>query len=69
MSNRKDSDRRTNNLQERNDLDMAITELHQTIVRLNKVIEQVKPVPTTTAAPQTTATITLATLNIPKVYH
>ena len=64
MANRKDSDRRTNNLQERNDLDMAITELHQTIVRLNKVIEQVKP-----AAPQATASITLATLNIPKVYH
>ena len=45
MSDRKLSDRRaaSNSTQDHSDLNSAITELHQTIVRLNKAIDRVHP--------------------------
>ena len=67
------SDRRTAK-QEGNDLDTALTELHQTIVRLNKVIEQVKAMPVANhsnapaSAPQNQP-LTLQNLVIPKILH
>lgn len=45
MSNSKNTDRRVNSpsAQESSDLNSAITELHQTIVRLNHAIDKVHP--------------------------
>ena len=62
------SDRRTTSTQqESSDLDAAITELHQTIIRLNNVIEQVKTMPTTATvgnAPKTTEVSTASALSM-----
>lgn len=73
MSDRKPFDRRraAEATQERSDLNVAITELHQTIVRLNKVIDQVKaPEPQSeTSAKQESFTLDLANIKIPKTLH
>ncbi|HEY7774289.1 MAG TPA: hypothetical protein VIC26_13990 [Marinagarivorans sp.] len=91
MSNRKAPERRVTTTssqtssQDNNDLGMAITELHQTIVRLNKVIDRVKPEPQHAPArkPLNAASqsltrsddaaaaeeLCLASLNIPRVLH
>lgn len=91
MSNRKVPERRISAVNrqsgnpDHNDLSMAITELHQTIVRLNKVIDQVKHEPTGTTAkrqvsqttksqanevnPELPEELCLATLIIPKILH
>lgn len=81
MSNRKAPERRStiDNRQDNSDLNIAITELHQTIVRLNKVIDRVKPEQQLNAKlgaqnaniDQETSSdeLCLASLNIPKVFH
>ena len=83
MSNRKAPERRStvDNRQDNNDLNMAITELHQTIVRLNKAIDRVKPETkhsstfmdarnaANTALENAPDEPCLANLNIPKVFH
>lgn len=73
MSDRKPSDRRraADVTQERSDLNVAITELHQTIVRLNKVIDQVKtPEPRSSqASKQESFELDLANIKIPKTLH
>ena len=73
MSDRKPSDRRraADVTQERSDLNVAITELHQTIVRLNKVIDQVKtPEPRSAESPkQVSFELDLANIKIPKTLH
>ena len=76
MANSKNTDRRQGKaLSQNEDLDVAITELHQTIVRLNKAIEKVnspsEPLrkaskPGTT---QGNESLDLATIDIPKIYH
>ncbi|MDZ7924265.1 MAG: hypothetical protein U5M23_09410 [Marinagarivorans sp.] len=60
------SDRRTTSTQqESSDLDAAITELHQTIIRLNNVIEQVKTIPAAVGrVPKTTTAPTTSALSI-----
>lgn len=73
MSDRKPIDRRraAEETQERSDLNVAITELHQTIVRLNKVIDQVKtPEPhSAQASKQGSFELDLANIKIPKTLH
>ncbi|WP_236982968.1 hypothetical protein [Marinagarivorans cellulosilyticus] len=81
MSNRKAPERRStiDTRQDNSDLNIAITELHQTIVRLNKVIDRVKPEQRLNAklGPQelnadhdaASDELCLASLNIPKVFH
>lgn len=73
MSDRKPSDRRraADVTQERSDLNVAITELHQTIVRLNKVIDQVKtPEPRSAESPKLESfELDLANIKIPKTLH
>lgn len=83
MSNRKAPERRNtiDNRQDSSDLNMAITELHQTIVRLNKAIDRVKPDTKhsstlvdaqnaiNAALEEPADEPCLANLNIPKVFH
>lgn len=73
MSDRKPMDRRraAEVTQERSDLNVAITELHQTIVRLNKVIDQVKTPEQrmTNGAKQESLALDLANIKIPKTLH
>jgi hypothetical protein len=83
MSNRKAPDRRRSPISSpqpgQSDINLAITELHHTIVRLNSVIDQVKK-PLSQPAPLTPATnqkasgdlqqdLCLANLDIPKIFH
>ncbi len=68
MANSKDTDRRVTP-QDRSDLDMAITELHQTIVRLNKVIHQVQIQTAAQPAKVEEPKLSLENVIIPKVFH
>lgn len=73
MSDRKPMDRRraAEVTQERSDLNVAITELHQTIARLNKVIDQVKTPEQqmTNGTKQESFALDLANIKIPKTLH
>lgn len=83
MSNRKAPERRNtiDTRQDSSDLNMAITELHQTIVRLNKAIDRVKPDTKhsntlmdtrdaiNAALEEPSDEPCLANLNVPKIFH